>query len=88
MRRAVHQLRDSPLVFRDPLAAAILGETYAERLRAAVDSVDEPFSAAFRAFLVARSRYAEDNLAQAVNAGVAGGGYPNRTGSTGGERGG
>jgi methyltransferase (TIGR00027 family) len=74
MRRAVHQLRDSPVVFRDPLAAAILGETYAERLRAAVeaanDAADEPFSVAFRAFLVARSRYAEDNLAQAVNAGV------------------
>jgi len=70
MRRAVHQLRDSPVIFRDPFAVPILGATYADRLKAAAEAPDEPFSRGMRAFLVARSRYAEDNLQQAVNAGT------------------
>jgi methyltransferase (TIGR00027 family) len=70
LRRAVHQLRDVPLVFDDPVAAAILGETYAARLRADAEERDNAFSVAFRAFLVARSRYAEDNLRTAVASGV------------------
>ena len=70
LRRVVHQLRDSPVVFRDSMAVPILGETYAERLRADVAEPDGVLSVALRAFLVARSRYAEDNLKQAVEAGV------------------
>jgi methyltransferase (TIGR00027 family) len=70
IRRAVHQLCDSPVVFHDPLAATILGATYADRLQAAAVAADEPLSMSLRAFLAARSRYAEDNLRQAVVAGV------------------
>jgi methyltransferase (TIGR00027 family) len=70
IRRASHQLRDSPLVFCDPMAAPILGETYARPLDAAVTAFDDPFSRGMRAFLVARSRYAEDNLQHAVSEGV------------------
>jgi methyltransferase (TIGR00027 family) len=70
IRRASHQLRDSPLVFRDPVAVPILGETYAKPLHAAVTAFDDPFSRGMRAFLVARSRYAEDNLQRAVAEGV------------------
>jgi methyltransferase (TIGR00027 family) len=70
IRRASHQIRDSPLVFRDPVAAAILGETYSKPLNAAVAAFDDPFSRGLRAFLVARSRYAEDNLQRAVSEGV------------------
>lgn len=70
LRRAVHQLYDAPLVLRDPVAVPILGATYAEPLQAAVQERDTPFSNALRAFLVARSRYAEDQLHQAVAAGV------------------
>jgi len=70
LRRAVHQLHDSPVVFNDPIAAQILDSTYAESLRAATEGRDEPFSLAMRAFLAARSRYAEDNLRAAVVAGV------------------
>jgi methyltransferase (TIGR00027 family) len=70
LRRAVHQLRDVPVVFDDPVAAAILGETYAARLRTDAEERDNAFSVAFRAFLVARSRYAEDNLRTAVASGV------------------
>jgi methyltransferase (TIGR00027 family) len=70
LRRAAHQLHDSPVVFHDPLAVAILGDTYADELRRTPLRPDRPFSVALRAFLVARSRYAEDNLRSAVDSGV------------------
>src|SRR5713101_1581134 len=71
LRRAAHQLYDArPLVFNDPIAVPILGTTYAEELRRTPTRPDRPFSVALRAFLVARSRYAEDMLARAVAQGV------------------
>ena len=70
LRRAAHQLYDSPMVFNDPIAVAILGSTYAEELRRTPLRPDRPFSTALRAFLVARSRYAEDNLRRALESGV------------------
>jgi methyltransferase (TIGR00027 family) len=70
LRRAAHQLYDSPLVFNDPIAVSILAATYAEELRRTPARPDRPFSIAMRAFLVARSRYAEDNLRRAVENGV------------------
>jgi methyltransferase (TIGR00027 family) len=74
LRRAAHQVYDiPPLVFPDPLAVRILGGDrgeHAEALRKTATKLEKPFSVALRAFLVARSRYAEDNLAQAVQSGV------------------
>jgi methyltransferase (TIGR00027 family) len=70
LRRAAHQLYDSPLVFADPLAVPILGEEYAEHLRRTPIRADRPYSIAMRAHLVARSRHAEDALATAVSRGV------------------
>jgi len=70
LRRAAHQLYDSPIVFQDPIAVPILGETYAEELERTRFYMEKPFSLAMRAFLVARSRIAEDNLARAVADGV------------------
>ncbi len=71
MRRAAHQIYDAkPLVFDDPIAVPILGDTYAEEVRRTPTRPDRPFSVSLRAFLVARSRYAEDNLARAVAHGV------------------
>ena len=71
MRRAAHQIYDArPLVFEDPIAVSILGDTYAEEVRRTPTRPDRPFSVSLRAFLVARSRYAEDNLARAVAQGV------------------
>ena len=70
LRRAAHQLHDSPVVFADPLAVAVLGAAYAEELRRTPLRPDRPFSIALRAFLVARSRFAEDNLRRAVASGV------------------
>jgi methyltransferase (TIGR00027 family) len=70
LRRAAHQIYDSPVVFHDPMAVSILGATYAEHLQRTPSRPDRPFSTALRAFLVARSRYAEDNLRRAVSSGV------------------
>jgi methyltransferase (TIGR00027 family) len=70
LRRAAHQLYDSPVVFNDPIAVSILGPAYSEELRRTPLRPDRPFSIAMRAFLVARSRYAEDNLRRAVEKGA------------------
>jgi methyltransferase (TIGR00027 family) len=74
MRRAAHQLYDArPLVFEDPIAVPILG-SYAEELSRTpgrdASHKPRPHSVGLRAFLVARSRYAEDLLAMAVAGGV------------------
>jgi methyltransferase (TIGR00027 family) len=70
LRRAAHQIHDSPVVFDDPIAVPILGAAYAEELKRTPLRSDRPFSIGLRAFLVARSRYAEDNLRRAVETGV------------------
>ncbi|HEY5055205.1 MAG TPA: class I SAM-dependent methyltransferase [Acidobacteriaceae bacterium] len=74
MRRAAHQLYDArPLVFDDPFAVRILGPHAAEIERTPGRDPafkPRPFSMALRAFLVARSRYAEDLLAHSVTCGV------------------
>ncbi|AXC11862.1 O-Methyltransferase involved in polyketide biosynthesis [Acidisarcina polymorpha] len=70
LRRAAHQIYDSPVVFNDPLAVPILGKTYVEELRKTPVRTDRPFSFSLRAFLVARSCYAEENLRRAFERGV------------------
>jgi methyltransferase (TIGR00027 family) len=69
IRRAAHQLLDLPRVFDDPFALRIIGSEAAEELRSNPKE-DHAFSRAFRAFMAARSRYAEDELASAVTLGV------------------
>ena len=70
LRRAAHQLYDDPIVFHDPLAVAILGKRYYEEIGRTATRRDKPFSVALRAFLVARSRVAEDALAEALPEGI------------------
>lgn len=71
MRRAAHQLYDpQPLIFKDPLAVPILGQEFLPEVHKTATKLEKPFSVALRAFLVARSRYAEDTLAIAVAQGV------------------
>jgi len=71
LRRAAHQLYDAqPLVFADPIAVPILGDEYLPELQKTATKLEKPFSVALRAFLVARSRYAEDTLAAAVANGM------------------
>ncbi|HWZ51708.1 MAG TPA: SAM-dependent methyltransferase [Granulicella sp.] len=71
IRRASHQLYDSaPLVFDDPIAVPILGEAFRPALEEAAASIHDRFSLGMRAWVVARNRYAEDKLAEAVGRGV------------------
>src|ERR1700749_2499755 len=71
IRRASHQLYDSPpLILDDPIAIPILGEAYSSALEDAAASINDRFSLGMRAWLVARNRYAEDKLAQAVRQGI------------------
>jgi methyltransferase (TIGR00027 family) len=67
IRRAAHQLVDSPLVLDDPIAVRLLGPGYARDLERASHKVARDF----RLFMAARSRYVEDRLAEAVARGAA-----------------
>jgi methyltransferase (TIGR00027 family) len=69
IRRAAHQLLDQPRVLDDPLALRIIGSEAEDELRSNPKE-DHAFSRAFRAFMAARSRFAEDELARAVGLGV------------------
>ena len=64
VRRAVHQVLDRPPVLDDPIALPLLGRDFA------FDPSQEthPVARAFRAFMAARSRWAEDRLAAAIAA--------------------
>ncbi len=66
IRRAAHQLADHPPVLNDPIALPLLGPGFARDLDRAMEKVARDF----RAFMAARSRYVEDNVANAVAAGV------------------
>ena len=68
IRRAAHQLFDHPRVFEDPLALAILGKEAARLLEA--DPARFENLPRLRAFVAARSRFAEEELAAAFHRGV------------------
>src|SRR5579872_4195653 len=71
LRRAAHQLLDSPLVFADPMAIRIVGAADGRLLAADPSHLDQTaFDRGLRAFAAARSRLVEDRLADAVRAGV------------------
>jgi methyltransferase (TIGR00027 family) len=68
LRRAAHQILDTPHVLDDPLAVPIVG---ADAAQISGDRREQhPFGRAFRAFMAVRSRFAEDELAKAVEHGV------------------
>jgi len=71
LKRAAHQLLDSPIVFEDPLALSILGSVREASLRADPGQFERNKLAPYlRALLAVRSRVAEETLAQCVAAGV------------------
>jgi methyltransferase (TIGR00027 family) len=71
MKRAAHQLLDDPKVFDDPLALHMVGKEHASALRADPRQFEATaLSPYLRAFVAARSRYAEDELALGVRRGV------------------
>jgi len=67
MRRAAHQVHDArPLVFEDPFAVPILPPDARAELQRTPAASRKPFSAALRAFMVCRARFAEDVLATGI----------------------
>jgi methyltransferase (TIGR00027 family) len=70
MRRAEHQIFDHPKVLDDPIAVPILGAATQAELRAPTLARTSRFGRYLRAFMVGRSRYAEDELAGAVARGA------------------
>ena len=71
IQRAAHQLLDDPKVFDDPVALRIIGKESAAALQADPSQFEAtPLSPYLRAFVAARSRYAEDELAFGVRRGV------------------
>jgi len=71
MRRAAHQLLDDPKVFDDPVALRIIGNEGALALQANPRQYESgPLSSYLRAFVAARSRYAEDELGLCLRRGV------------------
>ena len=69
MYRAAHQLLDTPPVFADPLALAVVGSDAEAELRNGSEWHGMS-STGLRAFIAARSRLAEDTLAAAISRGV------------------
>lgn len=67
IRRAAHQLMDQPPVLDDPIAVRLIGQGY----RGKMGRASHPVGRDSRAFMAARSRYVEDQLAAAVRQGVA-----------------
>jgi methyltransferase (TIGR00027 family) len=66
----VHQLVDDPRVLDDPLAIVILGADTAAEIRAEPRRFEKLGTGSLRAFVAARSRFAEDEIAAAVAKGV------------------
>lgn len=68
--RAVHQLLDEPRVLDDPFALAVLGPASASDLLSDPYAHNSVPARSMRAGIVARSRFAEDRLLSAVQAGT------------------
>ncbi len=70
IRRAAHQTLDDPRVLEDPLAARVLDEEDRHRLQGAIEAGANSPGRLLRAFVAARSRYAEEQLAAGVSRGI------------------
>jgi methyltransferase (TIGR00027 family) len=70
IRRAAHQILDAPKVFDDPLAMVIIGPQAAGQLKSETGKHQTRIARALRAFMAVRSRFAEDELALAIERGA------------------
>jgi methyltransferase (TIGR00027 family) len=68
--RAAHQLLDNPKIFEDPLALRIIGAEAESSFRLSLARFQKPEDRAFRAAVMVRNRYAEDELARSIQRGV------------------
>lgn len=69
LRRAAHQLWDTPPILDDPIALQIVSPQALSEMNAGKSS-DSMLGSSLRAFIVARSRFAEDHLGEAWSHGV------------------
>ena len=70
IRRAQHQVLDTPLIFEDPIIINLLPELADPAAVAELRSFCEPALVLLRSLFAMRSRFAEDRLAEAVRRGV------------------
>jgi len=70
VQRAAHQLIDTPRILEDPIALRLVGPRV-QAILGKSSRLRNGYVRAVRAFLAARSRHAEEELAVAVRAGVA-----------------
>ncbi len=68
--RAAHQILDNPKILEDPLALRIIGTEAESKLHFDLASFQSPELRAFRAGVMIRNRYAEDELARSIQMGV------------------
>jgi len=69
LRRAAHQILDKPVILEDPIALKIIGRKSACEIEASEQN-ESPSSRRLRAFVVARSKYAEEQLAESIGRGL------------------
>jgi methyltransferase (TIGR00027 family) len=70
MWRAAHQILDRPLILDDPFALRILPPESVAELERTSQGEDRPNARALRIFMAVRSRFAEDEFANAIGRGV------------------
>jgi methyltransferase (TIGR00027 family) len=70
VRRAAHQVLDTPLIFQDRVAVGLVPDASEQSIRAAVAEHSSPVQTLIRAMFAVRSRFCEDRLMQAANRGV------------------
>jgi methyltransferase (TIGR00027 family) len=68
--RAAHQILDNSKILEDPLALRIIGTEAESKLHFDLASFQTPELRAFRAGVMIRNRYAEDELARSIQMGV------------------
>jgi methyltransferase (TIGR00027 family) len=70
VRRAAHQLLDTPLIFNDPIAVGLVPEASEHAIRNGLEDHRRSEAMLFRSLFALRSRFAEDRLAEAAARGV------------------
>jgi methyltransferase (TIGR00027 family) len=68
--RAVHQILEHPKIFDDPLALRIIGTNAESKLRSRLAEFENPDQRRFRAGVMVRNRYTEDELARSIAGGI------------------
>lgn len=70
VRRAEHQVLDTPRIFEDPLSLRIIEPESRAKIQPGRVNRKQRLTKSFRAYMALRSRWAEDELAKAVGQGI------------------